>query len=336
MARLWTREGPRLFSLPLGRPLDPLPAGGRFGHRRVINGSPRSPHGGADYSVDAGTPVLAAADGTVAMVADQFFGGNAVFVDHGDGLVSMYMHMSRVDVAEGDRGAPRRAGGRRREHGPRDRPAPPLRRALARRARRPRAPPRASPRRSHHRVASPARSARPPEACLCPGAEPTMRLTMAAAPLRPDRLPARRRRAGLPGAPPRRAARRTAAAARPDAPRELPALPARVRARRLDGPRRHVRHRRGRGRRGAPSRTSARRTASAGGAAPGRSSSPAAGCAARSARTPTCSWLRRGRGARRGGPRGASSSGCQARGCDILNLVDAYSIHVLPPVVRRT
>lgn len=101
MARLWTREGPRRFSLPLGRPLDPLPAGGRFGHRRVINGSPRSPHGGADYSVDAGTPVLAAADGTAAMVADQFFGGHAVFVDHGDGLFTMYMHLLRVDVREG-------------------------------------------------------------------------------------------------------------------------------------------------------------------------------------------------------------------------------------------
>jgi murein DD-endopeptidase MepM/ murein hydrolase activator NlpD len=106
MARLWTSEGPRRFGLPLGAPLDPLPAGGRFGHRRVINGRPRSPHGGADYSAAEGVPVLAAADGTVAMVADQFFGGNAVFIDHGDGLVTMYMHMSRVDVAEG--GAVRR------------------------------------------------------------------------------------------------------------------------------------------------------------------------------------------------------------------------------------
>jgi murein DD-endopeptidase MepM/ murein hydrolase activator NlpD len=106
MARLWTTDGPRRFSLPLGAPLDPLPAGGRFGHRRIINGSPRSPHGGADYSAAAGVPVLAAADGTVAMVADQFFGGNAVFVDHGDGLVTTYMHLSRVDVAEG--GAVRR------------------------------------------------------------------------------------------------------------------------------------------------------------------------------------------------------------------------------------
>jgi hypothetical protein len=101
MARLWTTEGPRRFGLPLGAPLEPLPAGGRFGHRRIINGSPRSPHGGVDYSAAAGAPVLAAADGAVAMVADQFFGGNAVFVDHGDGLVTMYMHMSRVDVAEG-------------------------------------------------------------------------------------------------------------------------------------------------------------------------------------------------------------------------------------------
>lgn len=101
MARLWTTAGPRRFGLPLGAPLDPLPAGGRFGHRRVINGSPRSPHGGVDYSAPAGRPVLAAADGTVAMVADQFFGGNAVFVDHGDGLVTTYMHLSRVDVAEG-------------------------------------------------------------------------------------------------------------------------------------------------------------------------------------------------------------------------------------------
>jgi murein DD-endopeptidase MepM/ murein hydrolase activator NlpD len=100
-ARLWTREGPRRFALPLGGPLDPLPQGGRFGHRRIINGRPRSPHGGSDYSAEGGTPVLAAADGEVAMVADQFFGGNSVFVDHGDGLISMYMHLSRVDVAEG-------------------------------------------------------------------------------------------------------------------------------------------------------------------------------------------------------------------------------------------
>jgi murein DD-endopeptidase MepM/ murein hydrolase activator NlpD len=108
-AQLWKTRGPRRFGLPLSAPLDPLPEGGRFGHRRIINGSPRSPHGGADYSAPEGTPVRAAADGTVVMVADHFFGGNAVFVDHGDGLVTQYFHLSRVDVREGqrlDRGAP--------------------------------------------------------------------------------------------------------------------------------------------------------------------------------------------------------------------------------------
>jgi murein DD-endopeptidase MepM/ murein hydrolase activator NlpD len=101
MARLWKTRGARRFGLPLEAPLDPLPEGGRFGHRRVINGSPRSPHGGADYSVPEGTPVRAAADGTVVMVANHFFGGNAVFLDHGDGLVSQYFHLSRVLVSEG-------------------------------------------------------------------------------------------------------------------------------------------------------------------------------------------------------------------------------------------
>lgn len=101
MARLWGSAGPRRFGLPLAAPLDPLPAGGRFGHRRVINGSPRSPHGGADYAADAGAPVRVAADGTVVLVADHFFGGNAVFVDHGDGLVTQYFHLSRVDVRQG-------------------------------------------------------------------------------------------------------------------------------------------------------------------------------------------------------------------------------------------
>ncbi len=101
MASLWKREGPPRFSLPFAAPLEPLPKGGRFGSRRIINGQPRSPHGGTDYPAPEGAPVFAAGDGTVAMVADQFFGGNAVFVDHGDGLITMYMHLSRVDVREG-------------------------------------------------------------------------------------------------------------------------------------------------------------------------------------------------------------------------------------------
>jgi phosphatidylserine decarboxylase len=101
MARLWPLRTPRRFSLPLAPPLEPLPAGGHFGNRRVINGEARSPHGGVDFSADLGTPVRVAADGTVVMVGKHFFGGNAVFVDHGDGLVSQYFHLSKVEAAEG-------------------------------------------------------------------------------------------------------------------------------------------------------------------------------------------------------------------------------------------
>jgi murein DD-endopeptidase MepM/ murein hydrolase activator NlpD len=102
IVRLWGRTGRRRFRLPLHAPLDPLPGGGRFGSRRIINGQPRSPHSGADYSAEAGEPVLAAGDGVVALVGDHFFAGRSVFLDHGDGLITMYFHLSRADVQEGD------------------------------------------------------------------------------------------------------------------------------------------------------------------------------------------------------------------------------------------
>ena len=99
---LWPLEGAPRFSLPLAAPLADLPAGGRFGARRVFNGEPRSPHAGADYRAATGVPVLAAADGRVAIAAEHFFGGNSVYLFHGCGLVTIYMHLSRIDVREGD------------------------------------------------------------------------------------------------------------------------------------------------------------------------------------------------------------------------------------------
>ncbi|MGE5232647.1 MAG: M23 family metallopeptidase, partial [Acidobacteriota bacterium] len=101
VARLWSLDGPGHFHLPLLAPLDPLPAGGRFGSRRVFNGQPRSPHTGADFPAPAGTPVRAAADGRVVLAEDQFFPGRAVFVFHGDGLFTMYFHLSAILVRPG-------------------------------------------------------------------------------------------------------------------------------------------------------------------------------------------------------------------------------------------
>jgi Peptidase family M23 len=102
IGKLWDLRTPRRFTLPLAAPLASLPAEGRFGARRVINGEPRSPHTGADYAEPTGTPVLATADGTVALAGDFFFSGNSVFIDHGDGLITMLFHLSRIDVREGE------------------------------------------------------------------------------------------------------------------------------------------------------------------------------------------------------------------------------------------
>lgn len=75
----------------------------RFGLRRFFNGQARLPHNGLDFAAPAGSPVLAPAAGTVVDTGDYFFNGNTVFLDHGQGLISAYMHLSRIDVAVGQR-----------------------------------------------------------------------------------------------------------------------------------------------------------------------------------------------------------------------------------------
>lgn len=100
---LWSRRGAARFQLPLAAPLDRLPEGGRFGARRFFNGQPRNPHSGADYAATTGTPVRAVAAGEVALSGDFFFSGRSLFLDHGDGLVTMYFHLSRIDVEPGAR-----------------------------------------------------------------------------------------------------------------------------------------------------------------------------------------------------------------------------------------
>ena len=101
VAKLWTLATQRRFALPLAAPLAELPTAGRFGARRIFNNEPRSPHGGADFSAQSGTVVFAPADGTVALAEGQYFAGNAVYLDHGDGLISMAFHLSEIEVAPG-------------------------------------------------------------------------------------------------------------------------------------------------------------------------------------------------------------------------------------------
>ena len=102
IAPLWSRESPRRFDLPLAPPLDPMPSGGRFGSRRFFNDQPRSPHSGADYSAPSDATVFAVADGSVALSGEFFFSGRSLFIDHGDGLISMYFHLNEMEVDEGE------------------------------------------------------------------------------------------------------------------------------------------------------------------------------------------------------------------------------------------
>lgn len=72
-----------------------------FGLRRVFNGQARNPHNGMDIAAASGTPVRAAQAGTVIDTGDYFFPGRTVVLDHGMGLLSLYAHLSEIDVAAG-------------------------------------------------------------------------------------------------------------------------------------------------------------------------------------------------------------------------------------------
>ncbi len=90
----------KLASMNFIRPVDGVTTS-PFGLKRFYNGEPRRPHTGLDFAGDIGTPILAPADGKVILTGNFFFNGNAVFIDHSQGLISVYIHMNEILVEEG-------------------------------------------------------------------------------------------------------------------------------------------------------------------------------------------------------------------------------------------
>ncbi|MGC2109453.1 MAG: M23 family metallopeptidase [Candidatus Korobacteraceae bacterium] len=82
-------------------PVDTLVSEG-FGTRRTFNGKLASIHRGLDYHAKPGTPVLAANSGEVVLARDLFYEGNCVIVDHGQHFMTLYMHLSKLEVSEGE------------------------------------------------------------------------------------------------------------------------------------------------------------------------------------------------------------------------------------------
>jgi murein DD-endopeptidase MepM/ murein hydrolase activator NlpD len=96
----WSDEQP-----PTLRMQQPIPGvrSSSFGMRRIFNGESRNPHSGMDIAAPIGTKVVAPLAGTIIDTGNFFFNGNTVFVDHGRGMISMYCHLSAIDVKPGQR-----------------------------------------------------------------------------------------------------------------------------------------------------------------------------------------------------------------------------------------
>jgi murein DD-endopeptidase MepM/ murein hydrolase activator NlpD len=94
----WSEEQPQTLRMP-----QPIPGvrSSSFGMRRIFNGEARNPHSGMDIAAPVGTPVRAPLAGTVIDTGNYFFNGNTVFLDHGRGMISMYCHLSAIDVKPG-------------------------------------------------------------------------------------------------------------------------------------------------------------------------------------------------------------------------------------------
>lgn len=101
LAAAYARRSPKKWMEPFILPVDGAPTS-NFGTRSYYNGQPRSPHAGVDFVGDPGTPVRAANRGEVVVSAPMYFTGNTIVVDYGDGLLSVFAHLSELHAKTGD------------------------------------------------------------------------------------------------------------------------------------------------------------------------------------------------------------------------------------------
>ncbi len=91
----------RNWGLPLIRPVEGIVTS-PYGRQRILNKKPRAPHGGVDFRAATGTPIKAALPGTVILTGDHYYAGKSVYIDSGGGVITLYFHLSSIDVKEGD------------------------------------------------------------------------------------------------------------------------------------------------------------------------------------------------------------------------------------------
>ncbi len=77
------------------------PISSPFGLKRFFNEQPRRPHSGIDIAAPRGADIIAPADGEIILTGNFFFNGNSIFIDHGQGLITMYCHMDTLEVEQG-------------------------------------------------------------------------------------------------------------------------------------------------------------------------------------------------------------------------------------------
>lgn len=99
---IWPNETERIWEGSFVNPRDGA-VQGAFGLRRIINNIPKSPHTGIDVSADEGAEVRAPNNGIVALVDEQFYSGRSIILDHGQGIYTMFFHLSKILVSQGQK-----------------------------------------------------------------------------------------------------------------------------------------------------------------------------------------------------------------------------------------